>query len=94
MDWTGLLTYFLHIDKAIGDFIILYGNWIYLILFAVIFIETGVVFFPFLPGDSLIFVTGVFAASNLIDVFLLFIVLTGAAILGDTLNYWIGKYFR
>ena len=93
MDWTGLLTYFLHIDKAIGDFIILYGNWIYLILFAVIFIETGVVFFPFLPGDSLIFVTGVFAASNLIDVFLLFIVLTGAAILGDTLNYWIGKYF-
>lgn len=88
-----LLDLFLHLDKHIAELIQQYGTLTYIILFAVIFAETGLVFTPFLPGDSLLFAVGAFAAKGAFDVHLLFILLTIAAIIGDTVNYWIGHYF-
>ncbi len=83
----------LHLDKYLGQIISQYGTFTYFILFMIIFLETGLVFTPFLPGDSLLFVAGTFAAKGFMNIFLLFLVLTIAAILGDTLNYFIGIYF-
>ena len=88
-----LFDFIIHIDKYLGSIIQNYGIFSYLMLFLIIFLETGLVITPFLPGDSLIFVSGTFAAKNLINVYLLFLVLIIGAILGDTLNYWIGNYF-
>lgn len=87
-----LIDLFLHLDKHLNEIILQYGTVTYVILFAVIFAETGLVFTPFLPGDSLLFAAGTFAAIGSFNVHLLFIMLTIAAILGDTLNYWVGKY--
>ena len=84
--------FFIHLDKYIGDIIANYGVWTYLILFVVIFAETGFVVTPFLPGDSLIFAVGTFAATGVIDVWILYILLIAAAVLGDTVNYEIGRY--
>src|SRR3989339_253490 len=90
---TYLIDLFLHLDKHIAELIQQYGTLTYVILFAVVFAETGLVFTPFLPGDSLLFAAGAFAAKGSFDVHLLFILLSIAAIIGDTVNYWIGHYF-
>lgn len=80
----------LHIDKYLPGLIAGYGLWIYLILFLIIFCETGLVVLPYLPGDSLLFVAGTLAGAGYLNVELLLITLAAAAILGDTVNYWIG----
>lgn len=87
-----LFDFILHIDKYIGGFIQAYGPLSYLLIFLIIFLETGLVVTPFLPGDSLLFVTGAFAAQKQFSLMLILIILSFAAILGDTINYWIGNY--
>jgi len=82
----------LHLDKHLAVIIQQYGGWTYLILFLIIFCETGLVATPILPGDSLLFATGAFAAAGALDVTVVLILLAIAAIAGDTLNYWIGAY--
>jgi len=69
-----------------------YGVWTYVVLFGIVFCETGLVVTPFLPGDSLLFAAGALAGSGSLDVFALFLVLAAAAVAGDTANYWIGQY--
>ncbi|VVD81168.1 VTT domain-containing protein [Pandoraea terrigena] len=85
-----LLQMVLHIDKHLGVFIDQYGNWVYLFLFMIVFVETGLVLFPFLPGDSLLFIGGAFAATGAMDPWLLGVLLFIAAVTGNTLNFWIG----
>ncbi|MEF8721527.1 DedA family protein [Candidatus Accumulibacter phosphatis] len=91
------LTYFidivLHLDKHLAMLVEQYGQWIYVILFVIIFSETGFVVTPFLPGDSLLFVAGALAAVGGMDISILMVVLMAAAILGNMLNYQIGRYF-
>jgi len=82
----------LHLDKHLIWLVQNYGSWIYLILFLIIFCETGLVLTPFLPGDSLLFTAGAFAALGQLNIWLMFGILSVAAILGDTVNYWIGHY--
>ena len=82
---------FLHVDQHLGEFATTYGVWIYALLFLVIFLETGVVVTPFLPGDSLLFAVGALAAAGVIDVVGILALLTTAAILGDNTNYFIGR---
>ena len=86
-----LIDFILHCNRYIGDFIATYGNFIYPVLFIIIFCETGLVFLPFLPGDSLVFAAGAFAAIGKMNLLLILIIL--AAILGDTANYEIGRHF-
>jgi membrane-associated protein len=89
-----LITYvidlFLHLDDHLSVVITNYGTWTYLLLFFVIFMETGFVVTPFLPGDSLLFAAGTFAATGSFHVTVLFLIMFSAAVLGDTVNYWVG----
>lgn len=88
-----MFDFILHIDVHLGQIIATYGVATYIILFAIIFFETGVVFTPFLPGDSLLFAAGAFAALGSLNIYALLILLFIAAVLGDTANYWIGHFF-
>jgi membrane-associated protein len=86
-----VLDFILHLDTHLSGLIQTYGAWTYGLLFVIIFCETGLVVTPFLPGDSLIFAAGTFAARGDLNVVLLFVLLAAAAVVGDTVNYWIGK---
>jgi membrane-associated protein len=83
---------FLHLDEHLNRIVSDYGVWTHLILFAIVFAETGLVVTPFLPGDSLLFAAGALAALGSLDLWLLVALLIGAAILGDTVNYWVGAW--
>lgn len=93
MDFASIIDIFLHLDKHLEAVAASYGIWIYAILFVIIFIETGVVAMPFLPGDSLLFVAGAIAAIGGMSLPALMILLTIAAIAGDAANYSIGRWF-
>jgi membrane-associated protein len=82
---------FLHIDRHLLELSTTYGVWIYAILFLIVFFETGVVVTPFLPGDSLLFATGALAAAGVLDLGAVLALLIAAAIIGDNMNYWIGR---
>ena len=87
-----IIDLFLHLDQHLGQLISQYGTWTHLILFLIVFCETGLVVTPFLPGDSLLFAAGTFAALGALDLWLVVLLLIIAAIAGDTVNYWIGAY--
>ena len=82
-----------HLDVHLAALLAQYGGWIYLILFLIVFCETGLVVTPFLPGDSLLFIAGALVSSGELDLATLNLLLIAAAILGNTTNYWIGRYF-
>ncbi len=90
-----VIDFILHIDVHLAELVAQYGIWIYAILFLILFCETGLVVTPFLPGDSLLFVAGALAAlpSNNLDVHLMALLMAGAAVLGDAVNYTIGRLF-
>ncbi|MFA5310372.1 MAG: DedA family protein [Candidatus Paceibacterota bacterium] len=88
-----LINTILHIDIYLAEIVNAYGTLSYLLLFTVIFIETGLVFVPFLPGDSLLFAAGAIAAINSLNIYILIAILWLAAFAGDTANYFIGKFF-
>ena len=88
-----LVDFILHVDVHLASIVEEHGAWTYGVLTAIIFCETGLVVTPFLPGDSLLFATGALAATTVLDVWILFFLLTAAAILGDAVNYWTGSRF-
>jgi membrane-associated protein len=81
----------LHVDRHLIEFAMAYGLWVYALLFVIVFLETGVVVTPFLPGDSLLFATGALAATGAIDIVTVLVLLTAAAVIGDNTNYFIGR---
>jgi len=91
MDLMQLFDMILHVDKTLGLFIDQYGTLIYVILFAIFFCETGLIIVPFLPGDSLLFIAGTFCATGAMNPWFLAVLLIVAAVLGNTVNYWVGN---
>ena len=91
MEISQLLDLLLHVDKTLGHLIAAYGPLVYALLFVIVFAETGLVVFPFLPGDTLLFVGGAFCATGAMDVWLLIGLLVLAAVSGNTVNYFIGR---
>ncbi|HEY2256943.1 MAG TPA: DedA family protein [Variovorax sp.] len=88
-----LIDFILHVDRHLQDFVIAYGPWVYGLLFLIVFVETGLVVMPFLPGDSLLFIVGALSGAGLMSFGLAVPILLAAAILGDQCNYSIGRYF-
>jgi membrane-associated protein len=88
-----LVDFVLHVDRYLHDFVAQYGAWVYALLFLIIFVETGVVVMPFLPGDSLLFVVGALCGVGLMSYPLSVALLIAAAVLGNQSNYTIGRYF-
>lgn len=88
---TFLIDFVLHVDRYIGEFVQSHGTWVYALLFAIVFVETGVVLMPFLPGDSLLFITGAMCGVGLMSLPVAMVVLLVAAILGDQCNFLIGR---
>lgn len=87
-----LIDLFLNLDVHLAEFVATYGLWVYGLLFAIIFAETGLVITPFLPGDSLLFAVGAIAATGGLDIRVVLVLLIAAAILGDAVNYSVGRY--
>jgi membrane-associated protein len=88
-----LVDFILHVDRYLEAFVTQYGAWVYALLFLIIFVETGLVVMPFLPGDSLLFIVGAMCGADLMSLPLVMGLLVAAAILGDQTNYTIGRYF-
>ena len=88
-----LVDFILHVDRHLKEFVDANGNWVYALLFLIVFVETGLVVMPFLPGDSLLFVVGTLAGAGLLSYPLVVVLLLIAAIAGDQVNYSIGRYF-
>ena len=88
-----LIDFILHVDKHLEAFVASYGLWVYALLFLIVFVETGVVVMPFLPGDSLLFIVGALCGAGLMEFVPAVAVLLAAAVLGDQCNYAIGRYF-
>lgn len=87
-----LIDLFLHLDRHLAEFVATYGAWVYGLLFAIVFAETGLVVTPFLPGDSLLFAAGALSATGALDIKLVVLLLLAAAIGGDAVNYSIGRF--
>ncbi len=87
-----LLDFVLHVDRHLQEFVQAYGGWVYALLFLIIFVETGVVVMPFLPGDSLLFVVGALCGTGMMDLPLSMLLLTAAAVAGNQSNYTIGRW--
>jgi membrane-associated protein len=87
-----LIDFFLHLDAKLTEIVAEYGAWVYAVLFAIVFAETGLVVAPFLPGDSLLFAAGGLAATGALDIRLVVVLLIVAAIVGDAVNYSVGRY--
>ncbi len=87
-----LIDLFLHLDKHLAEFVVTYGAWVYGLLFAIVFAETGLVVTPFLPGDSLLFAAGALSATGALDIRLVVVLLIVAAVGGDAVNYSIGRF--
>jgi membrane-associated protein len=90
--FTALWDFAVHLDDHLADFVAAHGAWVYALLFAIVFTETGVVVMPFLPGDSLLFIVGALAAAGGMDIVTVMCVLVSAALTGDNVNYWIGRW--
>ena len=88
-----LVDFILHVDVHLANFVAAYGPWVYALLFVIVFVETGLVVMPFLPGDSLLFVVGALCGAGLMNLPLAMGLLFAAAVLGDQVNYSIGRYF-
>jgi len=87
-----LFDFILHVDEHLREFAMLHGAWIYGLLFLIVFLETGVVVTPLLPGDSLLFAAGALAAAGVMDLMTILLLLNLAAVAGDNMNYWIGRF--